>query len=61
MAMLATAPNQRASHSLTALAEEAARTPLIAGGGPDEPEAEPPLYAARRNVYPLASREPIAA
>jgi hypothetical protein len=52
MAMLATAPNQPASHSLTALAEEAARTPLIAGGGPDEPEAEPPLYAARRNVYP---------
>ena len=52
MAMLENAPNQPAPHSLTALAEEAARTPLIAGGGPDEPEDEPPLYAARRNVYP---------
>jgi len=52
MAMLENAPNQPAPHSLTALAEEAARTPLIAGGGPDEPEDEPPLYTARRNVYP---------
>ena len=52
MAMLETAANQPASHSLTALADEAARTPLIAGGRPDEPEDEPPLYAARRNVYP---------
>jgi hypothetical protein len=52
MAMLETAPNQPASHSLTALAEEAARTSLIAGYQPDEPDDEPPLYAARRKVYP---------
>ena len=52
MAMLEAAPSQPAPHSLTALAEEAARTPLIAGGEPDEPDNEPPLYAARRKVYP---------
>jgi hypothetical protein len=52
MAMLETAPSQPAPHSLTALAEEAARTPLIAGGDSSEQENQPPLYAARRKVYP---------
>jgi polyferredoxin len=50
--MLETAPSQPAPHSLTALAEEAARTPLIAGGDSSEQENQPPLYAARRKVYP---------
>src|SRR5580700_2946028 len=49
IAMLETA--QPAPHSLSALAEEAARTSLISGHEP-EPENEPPLYAARRKVYP---------
>ena len=43
MAMVETAPNQPASHSLTALAEEAARTSLIAGYEPNEPDDEPPV------------------
>jgi hypothetical protein len=42
---------QPAPHSLSALAQEAARTPLMPDREP-EPENEPPLYAARRKVYP---------
>jgi cytochrome c oxidase accessory protein FixG len=49
IAMLETA--QPAPHALSALAEEAARTSLMSGQEP-EPENEPPLYAARRKVYP---------
>jgi cytochrome c oxidase accessory protein FixG len=53
MAMLATAASPPAPHSLTALADETARTPLTAGGGDyGEPEDRQPLYAARRKVYP---------
>ncbi len=36
---------------LSALADDAARTPLISGYEP-EPEDEQPLYAARKKVYP---------
>jgi cytochrome c oxidase accessory protein FixG len=49
IAMLETA--QPAPHALSALAEEASRTSLMSGHEP-EPENEPPLYAARRKVYP---------
>jgi cytochrome c oxidase accessory protein FixG len=53
IAMLATAASPPAPHSLTALADEAARAPLTAGGGDyGEPEDGQPLYAARRKVYP---------
>jgi cytochrome c oxidase accessory protein FixG len=49
IAMLETA--QPAPYSLSALADEAVRTPLIPGHEPEQ-ENEPPLYAARRKVYP---------
>jgi hypothetical protein len=53
IAMLATAAGPPAPHPLTALADAAARTPLIDGGGDyGEPEDGQPLYAARRKVYP---------
>jgi len=52
LAMLETASPQPAQHSLSALADEAARRPLMPGADSDEPENEPPLYAARRKVYP---------
>ncbi len=43
---------QPARHSLAALADDAAQTPLIPGVDHDEPEDEQPLYAARTKVYP---------
>ena len=42
---------QSGQPALAALADDAARTPLISGYEP-EPEDEQPLYAARRKVYP---------
>src|SRR5579872_7024226 len=50
LAMLETHPQSGAQPGL-ALAEDAARTPVIPGYEP-EPEDEQPLYAARRKVYP---------
>ena len=52
MAMLETSADQPAPHSLSALAQEAERTPLVSGSDFGEPEDEQPLYAARRKVYP---------
>ena len=52
MAMLETSADQPAPHSLSALAQEAARTPLVSSNDFGEPEDEQPLYAARRKVYP---------
>ena len=43
---------QPARHSLAALAEDAARTPLVPSCEPDEPDDDEPLYAARKKVYP---------
>src|SRR5271157_4549037 len=51
-AMSATGSPQPERHSLAALADDAARTPLIPGVSPDEPEDDEPLYAARQKVYP---------
>jgi cytochrome c oxidase accessory protein FixG len=44
--------SQPLRHSLAGLADEAARTSLVADRLPDGPEDEPPLYAARKKVYP---------
>jgi hypothetical protein len=37
---------------LTALADEAARTPLVPKVEPDWPEDDGPLYSARKTIYP---------
>ena len=61
MAMLENAPNQPAPHSLTALAEEAARTRLLRAAGLTS------LKTSRRSILRAAmsirnaSRAPIAA
>ena len=52
MAMLETSADPPVPHSLSALAQEAARTPLVSSNDFGEPEDEQPLYAARRKVYP---------
>ena len=49
MPALGSRPGQ---HSLAALVDDAARTPLSAHFEPDQPDDEPPLYAARKKVYP---------
>src|SRR5271169_3079608 len=51
LTMMETAQPQP-GHALAALADDAARTPLIPGVDHDEPEDEQPLYAARKKVYP---------
>ena len=52
LAMLEAAPQQPGRHSLAALVDDTARTSLMPGAEPDEPEDEQPLYAARKKVYP---------
>jgi cytochrome c oxidase accessory protein FixG len=52
LAMLETASPQGGQSPSAAIADEAAQTPLITSVDPDEPENEPPLYAARSKVYP---------
>jgi len=52
LTMLEAASPQPGQHSLAALVDDAARTPLLPGAEPDEPEDEQPLYAARKKVYP---------
>ncbi len=41
-----------AQHPLATLVEDAARTPLVPGFEPEQPDDDGPLYAARTKVYP---------
>ncbi len=53
LAMQAVASPQPGQPALAELVDEAARTPLRPGASePDQPDDEPPLYAARQKIYP---------